>query len=77
MPRRDPRVTLDLYETACTWYAVTTWTEGPDSDFYCVEPWLGLPDAIHHGQGLRWLQPGQTEEALCRLSVSAFPRDAS
>jgi galactose mutarotase-like enzyme len=77
MPWRGARVTLDLSETACPWYAVTTWTEGPDSDFYCVEPWLGLPDAIHHGQGLRWLQPGQTEEALCRLSVSAFSTDAS
>ncbi len=25
------------------WYAITTWTETPESDFYCVEPWLGCP----------------------------------
>ncbi len=49
------------------WYAVTTWTQQPDSDFYCVEPWLGLPDAIHHGQGLRWVAPGATERAVCAL----------
>ena len=51
------------------WYAVTTWTEKPDSDFYCVEPWLGLPDAIHNGLGLRMLAPGATETATLRIRV--------
>ncbi len=51
------------------WYAVTTWTEKPDSDFYCIEPWLGLPNAIHHGQGLRQLGPDQKERAICRISL--------
>jgi len=54
------------------WYAVTTWTEKPDSDFYCVEPWLGLPNAIHHGEGLRHAAPGATEIAVCRLDASAW-----
>jgi galactose mutarotase-like enzyme len=45
------------------WFVVTTWTQTPESDFYCVEPWLGLPDAIHHGEGLRWLAPGAKEIA--------------
>jgi galactose mutarotase-like enzyme len=49
------------------WYAVTTWTENAESDFYCVEPWLGLPNAIHHGEGLRRLAPGRTERAVCSL----------
>ncbi|MHA7681409.1 aldose epimerase family protein [Cupriavidus sp. PET2-C1] len=52
------------------WFAVTTWSERADSDFYCVEPWLGLPNAIHHGTGLRWLAPGQEEAAVCRLRVA-------
>lgn len=52
------------------WYAVTTWTESDTSDFYCVEPWLGLPNAIHHGQGLRWIPAGGTERASCRIVVS-------
>lgn len=51
------------------WYAVTTWTESDQSDFYCVEPWLGLPNAIHHGQGLRWLAAGETEKARCSIVV--------
>jgi len=55
------------------WYAVTTWTERPDSDFFCVEPWLGLPDAIHHQEGLRWIAPGVTERAALRILVEATP----
>jgi galactose mutarotase-like enzyme len=45
------------------WYAITTWTQAPDSDFYCIEPWLGLPNAIHHGEGLRHVAPGAKETA--------------
>lgn len=66
-------ITIDLQRPDSTpWYAVTTWTEAPGSDFYCVEPWLGLPDAIHNGMGLRWLAPGQSETAALRISVSAL-----
>jgi len=52
------------------WHAVTTWSESESADFYCVEPWLGLPNAIHHGQGLRWVDPGQQEDAICRMRVA-------
>ncbi|MDX6766548.1 MAG: hypothetical protein SFU85_07135 [Candidatus Methylacidiphilales bacterium] len=54
------------------WHTVTTWTEKPESPFYCVEPWLGLPNAIHHGQGLRLLVPGATESATCTLRASGW-----
>ncbi|AZG13648.1 aldose epimerase [Cupriavidus pauculus] len=64
------RINLDLdIEGSTPWYAVTTWTERDDSDFYCVEPWLGLPNAIHHGKGLRWVAPGAEESASCRVMV--------
>lgn len=49
------------------WYEVTTWTQEESSDFYCVEPWTGLPNAIHHGKGLRYLAPGVKESAVCVL----------
>jgi galactose mutarotase-like enzyme len=55
------------------WYAVTTWTETDTSDFYCIEPWLGLPDAIHNGLGLRWLPSGKTETAAARITVTFAP----
>jgi galactose mutarotase-like enzyme len=67
-PGRIVTIALDQ-PGSVPWYAVTTWTERPDSPFYCVEPWLGLPDAIHHRQGLRWLAPGQTEYVSLRLAV--------
>jgi galactose mutarotase-like enzyme len=54
------------------WYAVTTWTQAPESDFYCIEPWLGLPNAIHHGEGLRVLGPGETERAALQLDASGW-----
>jgi galactose mutarotase-like enzyme len=67
-------ITIDLQRPGSVpWYAVTTWTEKPDSDFYCIEPWLGLPDAIHNEEGLRWLQPGQAETAALRIAVGALP----
>jgi galactose mutarotase-like enzyme len=62
-------IEFDLRESPTPWYSITTWTEAADSDFYCVEPWLGLPDAIHNGTGLRWVAPGQSETATLRLAV--------
>ena len=73
MPTLRRAVEIDLRRSGSVpWYAVTSWTLAPDSDFYCVEPWLGLPDAIHSGLGLRWLEPGQTETASLRIGVSAL-----
>jgi galactose mutarotase-like enzyme len=65
------RLTFDL-TSAVPWYAVTTWTQAPESDFYCIEPWLGLPNAIHHGEGLRRLEPGRTEIATVVLDASGW-----
>jgi galactose mutarotase-like enzyme len=71
--RRGQRVVFNLQPpNSIPWYAVTTWTEKPDSDFYCVEPWLGLPNAIHHGEGLRRLGPGETERAALELDASGW-----
>ncbi|WP_179403257.1 aldose epimerase [Burkholderia guangdongensis] len=70
MPGRGRTIEIALdVPGSVPWYAVTTWTEKPESDFYCVEPWLGLPDAIHNGLGLRHVAPGATETAALRLHV--------
>ncbi|MGN6669200.1 MAG: aldose epimerase [Trinickia sp.] len=70
-PSLRRRIEIDLdRQGSVPWYAVTTWTETDTSDFYCVEPWLGLPDAIHNGLGLRWLEPGRTETASLAIRVS-------
>ena len=67
------RITFDLNPpaNAIPWYAVTTWSETPESDFFCIEPWLGLPNAIHNGQGLRHVAPGASEKAVCLLRHSS------
>lgn len=70
--RLGKRIEIDLQRPGSVpWYAVTTWTEADTSDFYCIEPWLGLPDAIHNGFGLRWLAPGRSETAALRIVVAA------
>eukprot|EP00276_Gloeochaete_wittrockiana_P017331 CAMPEP_0184350832 /NCGR_PEP_ID=MMETSP1089-20130417/42380_1 /TAXON_ID=38269 ORGANISM="Gloeochaete wittrockiana, Strain SAG46.84" /NCGR_SAMPLE_ID=MMETSP1089 /ASSEMBLY_ACC=CAM_ASM_000445 /LENGTH=316 /DNA_ID=CAMNT_0026683903 /DNA_START=44 /DNA_END=994 /DNA_ORIENTATION=+ len=77
-PEHGRKITLALGPSAsdpdtistAAWYDVTTWTESSESDFYCVEPWLGLPNAIHHGYGLRKVAPGATETAVCTIIVS-------
>lgn len=66
---RDISITLQV-PGSIPWYAVTTWAENPEDDYFCVEPWAGLPNAIHHRQGLRWLQPGQQESVICRIAAS-------
>jgi len=71
--KNQRRLVFELgHPDSVPWYAVTTWTQAPDSDFYCIEPWLGLPNAIHHGEGLRQVAPGQTEIATCVLDGSRW-----
>jgi galactose mutarotase-like enzyme len=71
VPELQRTIEIDLQRPgSVAWYAVTSWTENEQSNFYCVEPWLGLPDAIHHGLGLRWLEPGEVETASLRVRVS-------
>jgi len=38
-----------------------TWTLDDDSPYYCVEPWMGPPNAAEHKLGLHHVPPGQTQ----------------
>lgn len=49
--------------------AVVTWTEKPDSPFYCVEPWMGPPNAVNHHQGLQLVEPGQTQRFVVEVTL--------
>ncbi|MFM1850555.1 MAG: hypothetical protein RIS54_239 [Verrucomicrobiota bacterium] len=40
---------------------VVTWTGGAEAPFYCVEPWMGPPNAPEHKRGLHFVSPGMTE----------------
>lgn len=64
------RIRFEVDGAPVPWHAITTWTENATSDFYCVEPWMGLPNAIHHGEGLHLLAPGEARQATCRLRIA-------
>lgn len=59
-----------------SWPCVTTWTEKPESDFFCVEPWSAYPNAIHNKLGLRSLQPGASDEVSCRVRIRTSTQPA-
>ena len=42
--------------------AFVTWTAADDSPYYCVEPWMGPPNAPENKLGLHHVAPGQTEK---------------
>ncbi|ALF88456.1 MULTISPECIES: aldose epimerase [Ralstonia solanacearum species complex] len=64
------RIRIEIDGALMPWHAITTWTESETSDFYCIEPWMGLPNAVHHGEGLHLLAPGDTRHATCRLRIA-------
>ena len=41
--------------------AIVTWTESANAPFYCVEPWMGPPNAPEHKRGLHYVVPGNAE----------------
>ena len=43
-----------------------TWTLADDSPFYCVEPWMGPPNAMENKVGLQTIPPGKS----ARFAVS-------
>ncbi len=47
-----------------------TWTFADDSPYYCVEPWMGPPNAPEHKVGLHYVAPRETQ----RFTVSVHVR---
>lgn len=35
--------------------------------FFCVEPWMGFPNALNTAKGCRWLSPGQRERGHLKV----------
>ncbi|MBC2606366.1 aldose epimerase [Pelagicoccus albus] len=42
-------------------YALVTWTETDESPFFCIEPWMGPPNAPENEIGLHQVAPGETQ----------------
>lgn len=41
----------------------------PEKPFFCVEPWMGFPNAMNSVSGVRWLNPGQSEKGILYLDI--------
>ncbi|MBP8255908.1 MAG: aldose epimerase [Opitutaceae bacterium] len=46
-----------------------TWTSDDAAPFYCVEPWMGPPNAIENKIGLHWVQPGQSQSFAVEIKI--------
>jgi len=46
-----------------------TWSSSDDAPYYCVEPWMGPPNAPEHKTGLHLVPPGETEIFAVSVAV--------
>ena len=49
--------------------AVVTWTEDEKSPFYCIEPWMGPPNAPETKVGLHMVSPGQMQKFYVEITL--------
>lgn len=48
---------------------VVTWSASPTAPFYCVEPWMGPPNAPEHRRGLQWVAPQDTASFSVSVAI--------
>lgn len=63
------QITLGTRKSAPEGSAVVTWSESPASPFYCVEPWMGPPNAPGHGIGLARVGPGEVQKFVVKVEL--------
>lgn len=66
----DIKIVIGAGPSVPPWTSVVTWTEKPDSPFYCVEPWMGPPNAAEHKNGLHYVDPGKTEVFTVEVALA-------
>ena len=49
--------------------AIVTWSGSDDAPYYCVEPWMGPPNAPGTQTGLHWVQPGKMGRFVVEVAV--------
>jgi len=47
-----------------------TWSGGPDAPYYCVEPWMGPPNAAEHRVGLHYVAPGKSQSFVVEVALA-------
>lgn len=48
---------------------LVTWTADDQSPFYCVEPWMGPPNAPEHRRGLQLVVPGDSANFTVHVKI--------
>lgn len=46
-----------------------TWSASDDVPYYCVEPWMGPPNAAGTKVGVSWVQPGQSQSFVVEVQA--------
>ena len=46
-----------------------TWSESDTAPYYCVEPWMGPPNAPENKVGLHFVEPGKTQTFTVTVAV--------
>lgn len=65
----DVTVRLGTTETPAPDACFVTWTLADNSPYFCVEPWMGPPNAPEHKIGLHHVTPGDTQRFAVSVSV--------
>ena len=48
-----------------------TWSQTPESPFFCVEPWMGPPNAAETRVGLHHVAPGKTQSFVVEVALAS------
>jgi galactose mutarotase-like enzyme len=46
-----------------------TWSESATAPYYCVEPWMGPPNAPENKVGLHFVEPGKTQTFTVAIAI--------
>jgi galactose mutarotase-like enzyme len=65
----DVRVQLGTDKVPPADATFVTWTFADDSPYFCVEPWMGPPNAPEHKVGLHYVAPGETQRFSVQVHV--------
>ncbi|TAG31992.1 MAG: aldose epimerase [Verrucomicrobia bacterium] len=47
-----------------------TWSANSSSPFFCVEPWMGPPNAAEHKVGLHFVDPGKSQSFAVQVALA-------
>jgi galactose mutarotase-like enzyme len=65
----DVAVSIGTTRVPAAGSTFVTWTAADDSPFYCVEPWMGPPNAPENRVGLHVVAPGKTDTFAVSVRV--------